>query len=283
MSKIPILKRLATLDFAAASGLVATRDTLWLVADDGLQLQELDHAGKTRAQHLMFPGREPLPTETKARKKAKPDLEALCLLPDGRLLALGSGSRRNRMAACLFDPVNNRIRAIDAAPLYLALEQRILELNIEGASVVGDQLVLAHRGNSKGATDALVLLDLKAALADLQQGQLRAEALRSTVKIALGQLDGVALTISDLAASADDQLWFCAAAEVTDDRYDDGACAGSVVGIFNADMQPAQQWPVPGRLKIEGLAQASSPNTWLLVADADNASVPSPLLELRLP
>ncbi len=276
----PVLTVVANLGFAAASGLVTAHDALWVIADDDLQLHRFSMQGVHQSRHSLFADRPALPLEPKARKKAKPDLEALCLLPDGRLLALGSGSRRNRTLGSVFDPVTQSTQLIDAAPLYQALEASLSELNIEGACALGDVLVLAHRGNSKGSADALVLVDLNSVVAGIDSGTLPAKARRGLVAVQLGQIDEAPLTLTDLATDGEGRLWFSAAAEVTDNRYDDGPCAGSVIGCFDAAFNVAQQWRVPGHLKIEGLATAGA-GRWLLVADADDPVVPSPLLMLE--
>ena len=277
----PVLSTLRTLDFAAASGLALVHDALWVIADDGLQLHRLRLSGEPVTRHDLFPGVAPLPTEPKPRKKAKPDLEALCALPDGRLLALGSGSRRNRARCSLFNPSTHEARLIDAEPLYASLEADLPELNIEGACLFGSTLVLAHRGNSEGAGDALVLLDWAAILASFAAGTLPAAAKLALIPVQLGEIDGARLTLTDLATDDAGQLCYSAAAEVTEDRYDDGPCAGSVVGCFDTAFAPAQQWRVPGRFKIEGLACLHA-QQWLLVADADDPDVPSPLLRFQL-
>lgn len=280
------LKLQATLPFAAASGLVAAHDALWVIADDGLRLQQLDAQGASLASHALFPERAALPLEPKARKKAKPDLEALCLLPDGRLLALGSGSRPQRQRGSLFDPATGGVQCIDAAALYEALEQTLPELNLEGACFWGDTLVLAHRGNSAGASDVLISLQASTALAELARGVLTPLSLRAQQPLHLGVLDGERLTITDLATDHEGQLWFSAAAEATRDRYIDGACAGSVLGRLDENLSPAQQWQLSGRQKIEGLAcRASRPShrEWWLVADADDPAVHSPLWCVQLP
>lgn len=276
------LTPVATLGVAAASGLVLTQGALWVVADDGLQLHQLDPDGRSRARHALFPGRPPLPEEAKARKKAKPDLEALCVLPDGRLLALGSGSRAQRRLGSLFDPATARVQPIDLAPLYLALEAELPELNLEGAVVWRESLVLAHRGNSAGAHDALVRLPLMGVLADLTEGALRAPPELDVIPVDVGAIDSSRLTLTDLAVGHDGALWFSAAAEHTEDRYEDGVCAGSVIGCFDAAFAPQSMWRVPGRHKIEGLACVAA-KRWLLVADADDPGVPSPLLAFVLP
>lgn len=282
------LQRQSTLPFAAASGLVAAHAALWVIADDGLQLQQLDAQGTSLASHPLFPGREALPQQPKARKKAKPDLEALCLLPDGRLLALGSGSRPQRRLGSLFEPATGRVQSVDAAALYQQLEQTLPELNIEGACFWSETLLLAHRGNSAGAGagDALIPLHGATAMDELARGVLTPQSLRGHSPLQLGLLDEEQLTITDLATDDEGQLWFSAAAEATRDRYEDGACAGSVLGRLDATLTPVQQWRLSGRQKIEGLAlRAATPGhlQWWLVADADDPAVHSPLWSVQLP
>ena len=147
-------------------------------------------------------------------------------------------------------------------------------------------MLLAHRGNSEGASDALIRLDARSALAELAGGRLTAHSLRGQQRLQLGLLDGERLTVTDLALDEGGQLWFSAAAEATRDRFDDGACAGSVLGQLAANGVPLQQWRLPGRQKIEGLALRAADAGhwhWWLVADADDPQVHSPLWGLQLP
>src|SRR5690349_9727846 len=65
---------------SAASGLVAVGPWLYVVADDALHLAVFPREGTAPGRSLrLFPGE--LPLEHRTRKAAKPDLEALCLLP----------------------------------------------------------------------------------------------------------------------------------------------------------------------------------------------------------
>src|SRR5688572_23183189 len=91
---------------SAASGLVRVGNTLYVVADDELHLGVFPAGGHAPGHLLrMRPG--DLPGAPKARKKAKPDFEALAYLPaldqfsQGALLALGSGSRKGRCLGVL--------------------------------------------------------------------------------------------------------------------------------------------------------------------------------------
>lgn len=269
------LQRLADLRLSAASGLVCQGQSLWLVADDALSLQRYSLAGVWQAEQVLLPGE--LPAEPKARKRLKADFEALLLLPDGALLALGSGSTARRCRACMIQA--GAVRIIDLNPLYQALAGHFQELNIEGAVVYRGQLLLAQRGNGVGGENALVLLDLQQVLRDLEGGQLSAAALRRILPLHLPDLDGVPLSLTDLCLDPGGQLFFSATAEATESSYLDGACAGSVLGCFDKDLKPLQLRRLIPPVKIEGLAFQAD-GRLLLVADADDPHTPSPLFAL---
>lgn len=281
------LARLATLDIAAASGAVLHDGLLCVIADDGHALHRYTLRGEPLAPLPLFADRAPLPAEPRARKKRKPDLEALLQLPDGSLLALGSGSAANRREARHVFPGSggNRVAAIDLSPLYAALAAVLPDLNIEGAVVRGDHLVLAQRGNGRG-DNALVLLDLAQAMTDLSRGMLGAAGLQRVLPLALGELAGIALTPTDLATGPDGALWYIAAAEDTDNPYEDGACVGSVIGRLDDSLRVERQWQLAPTLKVEGLhfhRRDDAGDHWLLVADADSPTTPAPLLALLVP
>ena len=148
MSQAPlVLQPLVQLQVAAASALVCAGDLLYLLADDELLLQRYDLNGVFIDQQPLLAGS--LPSAAKARKRLKPDFEMLCQLPDGSLLALGSGSTAARRRAVLWQAGVTRV--LDLTALYLALESQLQDLNLEGAVVQGEHLWLAQRGNSVGS------------------------------------------------------------------------------------------------------------------------------------
>jgi len=269
------LERLAELRLSAASALVCQEQALWVVADDDLHLHRYSLTGEWLAEWLLLPGE--LPSEAAARKKVKPDFEALALLPDGALLALGSGSTAQRRRGCLFRA--GKVSLIDLSPLYLALETHFPELNLEGAVLHGGQLVLAQRGNGVAGDNALILLDLQQVLADLAEGRLSGAGLLRVLPLALGDLAGVPLSLTDLAVDPLGRLYFSAAAEASASTYLDGPCAGSVLGRFAEDFSVASLIRLDPPVKIEGLA--FEPNGHLLlVADADDPQLRAPLFRL---
>jgi hypothetical protein len=269
------LRELATLRLSAASALVCQEQSLWLLADDALVLQRYSLNGEWQAEQTLLPGE--LPADAKLRKRLKPDFEALLLLPEGSLLALGSGSTERRCRGCLVEA--DSVRVIDLNPLYRTLAGHFQELNIEGGVVYREQLLLAQRGNGRGRENALVLLDLAQVLRDLQDGQLSAEALRRIVPLQLPDLDGVPLSLTDLSVAPNGALYFTATAEATDSSYLDGACVGSVLGRLDAQLAIAELNRLTPVVKIEGLAFQADGRP-LLVADADDPTVASPLFTL---
>ena len=118
---------------SAASGLVTVRSWQYVVADDELHLGVFPvQATQPGRLFRLFEGE--LPADKGDRKKVKPDLEALVLLPSfagythGALFAIGSGSKRNRRQGVLLrldehGAIHGKPRAVDLAPLFDAIEQ----------------------------------------------------------------------------------------------------------------------------------------------------------------
>lgn len=269
------LRQLATLRLSAASALVCQGQNLWVLADDALVLQRYNLNGDWQAELTLLPGE--LPADAKQRKRLKPDFEALLSLPGDGLLALGSGSTERRCRGCLVE--SGSVRVIDLSPLYGALAERFQDLNIEGGVAYGGQLLLAQRGNGRGRENALVLLDLTQVLRDLQDGQLSAAALQRIVPLQLPELDGVPLSLTDLSVAPSGALYFTATAEATDSSYLDGACVGSVLGRLDAHLAIVELNRLTPVVKIEGLAFQADGRP-LLVADADDPTIASPLFTL---
>ena len=269
------LRQLATLRLSAASALVCQGQNLWLLADDALVLQRYSLSGAWQAERILLPGT--LPVDAKQRKPLKPDFEALLSLPGDRLLALGSGSTERRCRGCLVEA--DSVRVIDLSPLYQALAGHFQELNIEGGVVCRGQLLLAQRGNGRGRENAVVLLDLSRVLRDLENGQLSAATLLQIVPLQLPELDGVPLSLTDLSVAPSGALYFSATAEATESSYLDGACVGSVLGCLDEHLAIVELTLLRPAVKIEGLAFQADGRP-LLVADADDPAIASPLFTL---
>jgi len=266
---------------SAASGLVRVRDKLYVIADDELHLGVfgVDSAEPLKLVRL-FDG--DLPASAKKRKKLKPDVESLLFLPasgespGGSLLALGSGSRPNRFVGALASldargDVRVPAREIDLKPLYADIFERFDQLNIEGAFVAGDELVLLQRGVAVGDSAVIRydLAEVMAWLAGRRPGALPACSVR---RVDLGAADGIAFGFTDGAALADGSWVFSAVAENRDDSYDDGPCVAAGIGICGSDdALRSFEWLAPKR-KVEGIeARVVGTTAFLtLVTDADD-------------
>lgn len=275
------LQLVATLDVAAASGLVLVGDELLVVADDELSLSRYGLDGSRRGALALFGG--VLPDDAAARKLAKPDLEALAALADGRLLALGSGSAPARDRGALVD--GDRVREVDLEPLYAELRGRFDRLNIEGACAVGDRLVLLTRRTGRRGRNTLVRLDLPRVLAGLDRERpcLDPSTLVDVQEMELGMIAGTPLGFTDATAWRDGIL-YAAAAEVTDDPIDDGACVGCELGWLDTGGRVGHREAIEPCVKLEGIAVAGGPAPRLYaVADADDRASPAPLFTAPLP
>jgi hypothetical protein len=267
----------AHLDVSAASGLVARADGLYIVADDETELCAYDRRGQALGRVKLFEAA--LPHDHAERKRHKPDLESLVELAPFELLALGSGSTGARMRGARVTLASERrVHAIDLVPLYTELAKHFAELNIEGAAVLGEHLWLAQRGNGALGENALIGLDRELVLRQLHEGRVLGDCVREIATVSLGVLAGVPLSFTDLCASEQGELWFCASAEATQNTYDDGVCVGSVLGRLSPSGQVLARAHLRPVCKLEGLS-LDAEHAWL-VADPDDRSQRAPLFRI---
>jgi hypothetical protein len=302
------LKKLRELDLAAtgeagmprhlsaASGLACPGSAFYVVADDELHLGVFDSAGDAPGRLLrLFDGE--LPTEKKARKKQKPDLEAITQLPafgdcpNGALLALGSGSKRNRCSGALLrldarGVIDGGPRLLEVTPLFEELERHCPALNIEGAVVIGGELRLLQRANKKHPQNAIVRYPLSAILDALAIGAVIGAISPAAIDVVdLGAIDGIPLSFTDGASLPDGAMVFTAVAEDTEDTYNDGACLGAAIGVVAPDGAVRLLEPLDQCHKVEGVAARIDDNVvrLLLVTDADDPAIAANLFAATLP
>ena len=274
------LQRLRTLDVSAASGLVRRGDCFYVIADDELGLLAVPDAGPAFTIPLL-PGR--LPAAHAERKAAKPDLEALCRWPGDGLLALGSGSTAARHRGCLLRPVagdmsHGTVTILDLAPLHMRLAGEFPALNLEGAAVRNDALVLLQRGNGAGNHGAIIELDLAGALRAVETDEPWGPGLLRSIRgLELGARGGAPLGFTDASPLPDGSLVFIAAAEASADTYHDGLVTGAAIGRLAADGRLLWLNDVPEAGKFEGVhAELGGDRlrVWL-VTDADDRRCPA--------
>jgi hypothetical protein len=289
----------------AASGLAWQRlvpPRLVLAQDDTSYLAILDASGRVE-RALSLPHAEEGRKIFESRlgnKRHKLDLESCASLPDrcagaGGVLVVGSGSLPARERMVLV--TEQGVELITLGALYASL--RALpdfagsELNIEGAAVHGDVLVLANRGNGaacddRSPTDALITIELDALMAHLRGGPL--PPLGVPRPLMLGELNGVRLTLTDLCATPGGTLFFLAAAEASPNAVDDGEVVGTALGRIDDGgvrlVQLRDEQDAPLASKVEGLVWADPDGAGdevLVVVDRDDPDLPSECLRVRVP
>lgn len=281
---------------SAASGIVVVGDVLYAIADDELHLGVFGLAGRHDAGWVrIFAG--DLPDDAAARKALKPDLEALVRLPafaghpSGALLALASGSKPNRRTGVLLGldasgALSGPPRPVDLSAPYTTLQARFPGLNIEGAVVRGQELVLLQRASGGHPENALIgfpLADVLGALGGIDELRLP-ELPARIVTVELGRVDGVALGFTDGSVLPDGRIVFSAVAESVDDTYHDGPCIGAAIGIVDVEGNVQRVEAVNPVQKIEGVDARMESDTirLLLATDGDDRRVPGGLFNASL-
>jgi hypothetical protein len=281
---------------ASASGCFRRGDFVYAVGDDELYVGvfSLSSGEPGRIYHAL--GGD-LSTDQAERSQEKPDLEALTALPPfegaphGALLGIGSGSGPGRDRGFFWPlaaegSLEGEATEIDLAPVYELLRGEIDDLNIEGASVVGDRLWLLHRGNSEEDMNAVAELSLADVMSSMvTDHQIDPQELRDLNRYELGELDGVKLCFSDANALADGTLVFTASAEDDDPGAGEDLIKGSVVGTIDAHRDVHRLVTIDRMWKVEGVHATLDAGVidLLFVCDQDDPDSPSPLLSGTIP
>ncbi len=270
----------------AGSGLAWRRDKLVVVQDDALFLAVVDpKTGRATAEALPSIGGKRQFDVGRGNKMAKADLEAVCVFESGELVAFGSGSSPAREKVVLEDEL------VAANALYVALRKERTfsgcELNVEGATIHGADLVLLNRGNGSPREEAC---DASCRIAagpflDWLRATGPLPPLRDVRRYDLGSIDGVRLTFTD-AAAVGGWLAYLAAAEDCPNTIDDGAVAGTAIGWIQGDSVRytlLRERGQPFREKAEGLAldPDDRKGAWI-VLDKDDPDAPSELCRVQI-
>lgn len=277
------------------SALRRWRDRWVVVQDDVRALATVGEAGEVEAWLMPADKRgERTFDADRGNKRRKLDLEAATVLPDGRLLVFGSGSkpRRERLVVVRAERGSAavQIELVHAGPLYASLagEPRFAGpgLNIEGAVVVGDNLRLFQRATAiaaaaDSAVNASADLDLGDFLAWLDRDAAAPRPHRIR-RYHLGSVDGVALGFTDAALLADGRIAFLACAEATDDAAADGVIVATRFGFIEGES--ARQGGIEGSdgraslLKLEGIEpEPGDSRGFHVVSDSDDPDIPARL------
>jgi hypothetical protein len=289
----------------AASGLAVLDGHLAIVQDDALFVALFSPSGVATA--LPLPrghGGARLFDDARGNKHHKLDLEACVVAPvDGAptLIAFGSGSSPARERIVLVGR-SGVADVVDARAFYAALRACAdfagSELNVEGAVVSGDSLVLASRGNGAPRgdltpIDATCRVELAAFVefvASLRPGASRDRArgrvpdVSAALRFDLGEAGGARLTFTDLAREpATDRLLYVACAEASADAVSDGPVSGVALGELGERPRYGLVRDERGELltdNIEGILSLGD-GRFHAVIDVDDPDRPAELLELQ--
>nr|MBA2523752.1 hypothetical protein [Solirubrobacterales bacterium] len=276
---------------ASASGVARRGRNVYVIGDESNHLAHFDlTSAEPGSLHRVLSGE--MSTDPDERAKHKSDLEALTVLPPGEdspygiLFGVGSGSGDGRDRGFAWDleadgSLHGEPREVDLAPAYELLRGEIGDLNVEGAAVLGEELLLFHRGNRDASDNAVAKISLENAIESMR-GDLRidAEELVSLESYSLGNLDGVDLCFSDATPLGDDLVVFTASAEDSD-----GEIHGSVIGLLDPGGDVQRLRRIDRRWKVEGVHATIDTGVLdlLFVCDQDDPDTPSPLLGASMP
>jgi len=254
------------LHISAASGLVLFKEKFFVVSDDELHLAIFPKNNIERGTLFTFVD-EVLPIEAKERKKQKPDWEALVLLPKtpndnyDSLLLIPSGSTKKRFLGFLIYLDNEGMpfeaKSVDFTELYRELGHKFSELNIEGATIAGEELKLFQRGNGVLKQNGIINLNLLKIRSCLQSSgilQIPSDSIISTKNLDLGCMGKTIIGPGDATTIRNEKILLVGSAEDSENTYDDGAIVGAGIGLLN--QASVVEWFIPFRDKIkpEGVA-----------------------------
>lgn len=280
---------------SGASGIVRYNNYYYVIRDNSNHLYQFQGNDFQWVKSIrLFPGT--LPSNQKDRKKLKPDLEAMLIVPANDILALDSlmlipsGSKKNRVKGKLISltkkgELADDARELDFSNLYSHLKNELHKVNIEGAIVFDKNLILLQRGNSKKSRNALVYLNLNCVLQQLDT--IEANCLEKIVYPDIGGIGFIPYTFTDAIATTDGRILFLAAAEETEDAVLDGDVSGAAIGMLNAKGEVKWVSALSERIKFEGIVptneSSSAGQVYFLISDADSDYTPSSVYKLTLP
>jgi hypothetical protein len=279
----------------AASAVVSLAGRLAIVQDDALFVALAAEDGAISAVALpRGEGGHRLFDELRGNKEHKLDLEAAAVL-DGRMIAFGSGSTPARERLVVLEP-DGAVKVIDAPALYAGLRECTAfsgsELNVEGAVLFGDRLLVASRGNGAPRerllpVDAICTLDASRLRAYLAEPATHPPPQPTVVRqYDLGVVGPARLTFTDLARDesvSGERVLYVACAESSPDAVRDGPVSGVAIGVLSeGGARYGLVRDENGALltdKIEGFVRRPD-GSIVAVVDVDDPLRPAELLEL---
>jgi hypothetical protein len=278
----------------AASALRRSGSRLIVVQDDVDALAVLEMSGTIRP--VLLPARiagQRVFDKASGNKRFKLDLEASVVLADGRFVAFGSGAKRVRERLVTWRPGTTPV-TVEAATFYAEVRTAVtsdeLRLNVEGAVICGQRLLLFHRGNETrhGAvkpTSTIAELDV-ARFVSWLDGASSVPRVVSVTDVDLGAVGDVPYGFTDAVALDAERVVVLACAENSESVLTDGAVLGARVGLLDGrgvrlvDIHDANG--ARTHLKLEGIERRpGTEHEFDVVADVDSPVVPAQLGRLQ--
>jgi hypothetical protein len=267
----------------AASALRRLAHRLVIVQDDIDALAVRDATGPVRP--VLLPARPSgrrVFDDATGNKHEKLDLEACVVLADERMVAFGSGSMPVRERLVVWNGAAAAPTIVAAEALYAELRGAVTDgdvrLNLEGAVVAGDRLLLFHRGNdapraSTAHVNAIAELEIEDFVAWLEHAAAPPRVAKVT-RVDLGAIGGVPFGFTDAVAVEPDRIVVLACAEDSACAISDGPVLGARVGVLDERglrmVDVYERDGGPTRLKLEGIERrAGSDSEFDVVADTD--------------
>lgn len=293
---VDYLKSILLPDFPSGSSINYHNAKLYLVGDDATTLLVMNADYQELETIPLFDF-----TETRIPKAVKWDFETSCVVKykgQDCLLVLGSASRKNREKGMLLPIDDSRTTAqarfleLDLSDFVSRLKEKIsAEINLEGSTVIGGNLILSNRSNLSNPDNTFIITS-----SDFWNNP-------GTAPLSLSQLtwplqSPTGLGISELCyVPSTDLLLLTLSTEMTSNAYDDGAIGDSYIGWVK-DISTKLKQPtiaLEGILnlsavnavfkgeKMEGICVESATNDALLIhLVSDNDQGTSKLFKLRL-
>lgn len=239
-------------EFPSGSSICFREGYFFLVGDDASEICVLDNQYKRVTGYTLFASEQ-----KRIPKPVKADLECATFVTLGThdyLLAVGSASTQQREKLFLLPFQDGKLdlthlRAVDYSVFaHRLVKTGLRELNIEGATVVGNQLLLSNRCNQVNRTNHIMIT-----APDFFDHQ---EVVAFTVvPVALPFTSELVIGISELCyVPAWDGLLISFSSELTDNAYDDGEIGDSYLGWIGTISQRLGQ----ANLKVDTIVNLSS-------------------------
>lgn len=153
--------------------------------------------------------------------------------------------------------------------VFKELSRLIPELNIEGAVIFHEKILLLQRGNGKMNLNALIELNLHSFLKD----ELHEVKITS---VDLGKISNTPLGFTD-ATLHENHVYFLSVAESSESTYSDGAFLGACLGVMTIQGEIIKTTPLEISAKPEGLSIVDQ--HIYVVTDSDSRKISSKLFK----